>query len=88
MSQREVIPLEQKEGDFKTISYYDYTPLRAGYQFKIYDDEFECPDTFEIVSIEYCESFCKGNGCKKKTTCKGYAVMKNGVGPDDVIRSD
>jgi len=65
-----------EKNDSQTITFYEYTPLRAELKFKECDDEFVCPETFELVAMEYCETFNFNNGCKFIKECKGYLKKK------------
>jgi len=33
---------------------------------------FKCPVDFERVTLEYCDSFCEGKGCKFRLKCSAY----------------
>lgn len=61
---------EQEKEKIKTfwMSYEDERALEQG--------DMKCPQTKEWISMDYCDSFARGTGCKYKTDCIIYNILK------------
>jgi hypothetical protein len=73
-------PTPQGKEGFNQRIIEDYQ--KQGYHYIVKEDDYECPEITEksvmlrYVSIAYCESFCFGQGCQKKSTCPAYLNQK------------
>lgn len=70
------MPTDKQESQRQINERYD------GYRRQIYPDEYRCPqkngaDEWQNwVNLQYCESFCFGEGCSKKDKCQPYLKKK------------